>query len=241
MPAGSSGSTAFLWGLVMHVLVVEDDEKGAAVLVDGLRRSGHEATGVSTGAEALEKHWDADLILLDLGIADIDGFEVCRRIRNARDAPIIAFTERGTEADRVLGLRAGADDCLDKPCGFWELMARIEAVTRRVRGRAGSDGALVVRGPLRIDATTRRVRLGGASIEMTRKEFDLLYRLASEPGVVFSRRRLMAEIWGDPMTHTADTKVSRTIDTHVSVLRRKLGSNRWIRTVHGVGFCFTGN
>lgn len=222
----------------MHVLVVEDDEENATKLVDGLRRSGHDVVAVADGGRALEMHREVDMVLLDLELADMNGLDVCRRIRGAGDTPIIAFSETGMESDRVLSLRAGADDCLDKPCGFWELTARIDAIMRRSRGRAEPGSRRVVQGPLEINTATRGVMLGGHPVETTRKEFDLLFRLASEPGVVFSRRQLMAEIWGDPMLYTADMKVSRTIDTHVGALRRKLGSNRWIRTVRGVGFSF---
>ncbi|SDZ23596.1 DNA-binding response regulator, OmpR family, contains REC and winged-helix (wHTH) domain [Amycolatopsis xylanica] len=222
----------------MRLLVVEGEEEIEAIPVDGLRRSGHQVVAVTSGIRALEMQCETDMVLLDLGLADMSGLELCRRMRRACDTPIIAFTERRTETDRVLGLQAGADDCVDKPCGFWELTARIEAVMRRVRGQAELAEPLVVQGALRINTATRGVHLEGNAVEMTRKEFDLLHRLASEPGVVFSRRQLMAEIWGDPMTYTKGTKVSRTVDTHISVLRRKLGSTRWIRTVRGVGFSF---
>jgi len=222
----------------MYVLVVEDSEQNTAMLMEGLRRCGHDVVAVASGARALELYHDADMILLDLGLTDMNGLEVCRRIRGRGDAPIIAFTDEGTERDRVLALQTGADDCLDKPFGLGELTARIEAVMRRVGRRTDGGDPLVVQGPLEINTATRDVQLAGTSVTMTRKEFDLLHRLASEPGVVFSRRELMAEIWGDPMTHTAGTKVSRTIDTHVSALRRKLGSTGWIRTVRGVGFSF---
>ncbi|MGP3949286.1 response regulator transcription factor [Streptomyces sp. 7N604] len=222
----------------MHVLVVEDEVDVAESLIRGLRRHGYDAVGVATGSRALDTYRDADLVLLDLELPDIDGLEVCRTIRAAGDTPIIAFTDHSNESDRVLGLQAGSDDCLNKPYGFRELMARIDAVMRRVRPRHPATDPAIEHGPLRIDAATREVWLDGGLVEVTRKEFDLLYYLASHPGVVISRRQLMAEIWGDPMTHTASPHVSRTIDTHVSTLRGKLGSSNWIRTVRGVGFLF---
>ncbi|NGO68928.1 response regulator transcription factor [Streptomyces sp. SB3404] len=223
----------------MHVLVVEDEKDTAESLVRGLRRHGYDVAAAATGARALGAYADTDLVLLDLELPDIDGLEVCRSIRAACDIPIIAFTDRGTELDRVLGLQAGSDDCLDKPYGFRELIARIDAVMRRARSRPAPPEPVVERGPLRIDTATREVWLHGRWIATSRKEFDLLHYLASHPGVVIPRRRLMAEIWGDPMRHHADcSQVSRTIDTHVSTLRRKLGSGAWIRTVRGVGFTF---
>ncbi|NLU68570.1 response regulator transcription factor [Streptomyces sp. HNM0574] len=223
----------------MHVLVVEDERDTAESLVLGLRRHGYEAAAAGTGAQALKAYSDTDLILLDLELPDIDGLEVCRHIREACDTPIIAFTDRGTELDRVLGLQAGSDDCLDKPYGFRELIARIDAVMRRARQTRLPTEAPVERGPLRIDTAMREVWLDGRRIETSRKEFDLLYCLASNPGLVITRRRLMSEIWGDPMHHYPEgSQISRTIDTHVSTLRRKLGSSAWIRTVRGVGFTF---
>lgn len=223
----------------MHVLVVEDERETAESLALGLRRHGYEVVAADTGAQALKTYTDTDLILLDLELPDIDGLEVCRIIRAACDTPIIAFTDQGTELDRVLGLQAGSDDCLDKPYGFRELMARIDAVMRRARNAHEPRERVVERGPLRIDTATREVWMDGRRIETSRKEFDLLHYLASNPGVVMSRRRLMAEIWGDPMHHYPDgSHISRTIDTHVSTLRRKLGSSAWIRTVRGVGFTF---
>ncbi|WP_410537951.1 response regulator transcription factor [Streptomyces sp. KL2] len=222
----------------MHVLVVEDEAGVAESLIRGLRRHGYEAFGVDTGARALEAYRSADLVLLDLDLPDMDGLEVCRRIRSASDTPIIAFTDRATELDRVLGLQAGSDDCLGKPFGLRELMARMDAVMRRARPRERTEGRCISHGPLRIDAAAREVRLDGRLIEVTRKEFDLLYHLASHPGMVISRGQLMAEIWGDPVGPALGTRASRTIDTHVSTLRSKLGNRDWIRTVRGVGFRF---
>ncbi|WP_026152057.1 response regulator transcription factor [Actinopolyspora halophila] len=219
----------------MRLLVVEDEETVATPLITGLRQRGHETVGVSTGSRALQTHHEADLVLLDLELQDMDGLEVCRIIRATGETPIIAFTERSTESDRVLGLQAGSDDCLGKPYGFRELIARIEAVMRRARRQTAEED--LVRGPLHIRPAAREVRLDDVLIDTTRKEFDLLHRLAREPGVVVSRQQLMSEIWGDPMPQTASTKISRTIDTHVSTLRNKLGSSEWIRTVRGVGFC----
>ncbi|MBB1254617.1 response regulator transcription factor [Streptomyces alkaliterrae] len=211
-----------------RVLVVESDVDDAEPLVSGLRRHGHEVETITSGRAALEAYEDADLVLLDLELPDLDGLEVCRAIRTACDVPIIAVTARGTELDRVLGLQAGADDYLTKPYGFRELMARVEAVMRRARPQA-SPPSVINHGPLLIDTASREVTLEGRRIPMTRKEFDLLCLLAANPDTVIPRKRLMQQIWGDSWSR-------RTVDTHVSTLRNKLGASSWVITVRGVGF-----
>jgi len=216
----------------LRVLVVENEARAAESLVMGLRRHGYQAESVDTGAKALRAHTEADLLLLDLDLPDLDGLEVCRGIRSASDTPIIAITARDTELDRVLGLQAGSDDYMVKPYGFRELLARIEAVMRRVRPRP-PVAHVITSGPLSIDARTRQVRIDGGPVEVTRKEFDLLYLLASQPETVISRKQLMTQVWDDSWS-----RPGRTIDTHVSSLRSKLGSSSWIITVRGVGFRF---
>ncbi|MFE5401293.1 response regulator transcription factor [Streptomyces sp. NPDC056580] len=213
---------------VWRVLVVEHDDADAEPLTRRLGRHGHHVDRVSGGIAALDAYGDADLVLLDLELPDLDGLEVCRQIRAAGDTAVIAVTARGTELDRVLGLQAGADDYVVKPYGFQELLARMEAVMRRVRISA-ADPSVIVRGPLCIDASARRVRLHGRLIDVTRKEFDLLYLLAVQPDTVVSRKTIMQTVWGDVWSR-------RTIDTHISSLRGKLGSSEWIRNVRGVGF-----
>jgi DNA-binding response OmpR family regulator len=222
----------------VHVLMVGTPTDGSGSPATRLERLGHDVTCVGTGSAALEVHQDADLIVLDLDLPDIDGLEVCRRIRALVKTPIIAFTDSGTELDRVLGLRAGADDCLDKPYEFRELVARIDAVTRRLRPRESARESLTVLsiGVLRIDAASREVMLRGRPVDLTRKEFDLLYYLARHSEKVVSRQRLMTEIWEDPRPQELGPRASRTVDTHVSSLRSKLGDSGWIRTVRGVGF-----
>ncbi|MGV9693914.1 response regulator transcription factor [Streptomyces sp. NPDC003444] len=214
----------------LKVLVVENDASSADSLVQGLRRHGYLAGSVGTGAEALRAYSSADLLLVDLDLPDLDGLEVCRSIRMAGETPLIAVTARDSELDRVLGLQAGADDYMVKPYGFRELMARIEAVMRRVRPCRPSR-TVITNGPLHIDAGTREVTLDGEPVELTRKEFGLLYLLASQPDSVVSRRQLMTQVWDDSWS-----RPGRTIDTHVSSLRNKLGSSNWIITVRGVGF-----
>ncbi|GAB1338428.1 response regulator transcription factor [Streptomyces sp. E-15] len=215
----------------MNVLVVESDSRAADTLMRGLARQGYTTHGSTTGAQALRAHHEADLVLLDLDLPDLDGLEVCRGIRAVSDTPIIVVTGRDSELDRVLGLQAGSDDYLVKPYGFRELLARIEAVMRRVRLRSQSRSRVITHGPLRIDAEARVATLDGDPVDLTRKEFDLLYLLASQAGAVIPRRQIMAQVWDD-----AWSPHGRTIDTHVSTLRGKLGSSRWITTVRGVGF-----
>ncbi|WP_406063363.1 response regulator transcription factor [Streptomyces sp. NBC_01077] len=219
----------------MRVLVVEDEGDQAESLIDGLRRHGHDTIVVGSGAEALDVFENADLVLLDLGLSDIDGIEVCRRMRAAGDTPIISFADESAELDRILGLQAGSDDCLERPYSFRELMARIDAVMRRIGGQRRST---LSRGGLSLDSESREVRLDGRAIELTRKEFDLLHYLASRPGVVVSRERLMIDVWGHPAGAGLSVQASRTIDTHVSSMRSKLRERCWITTVRGVGFRF---
>jgi DNA-binding response OmpR family regulator len=184
---------------------------------------------VTTGAEALAVT-DTDVILLDLGLPDIDGVDVCRRLRARSTTPILVITARGEEDDRVLGLQAGADDYLVKPFGFRELVARIEAVARRARGVSADEQRV---GALCIDRRRRRVSIASNEIVLTPKEFDLLATLAGEPGVVVTRQQLLEAVW-DPHWY-GPTKM---IDVHVASLRKKLGDPRWIETVRGVGLRF---
>lgn len=217
-------------GAILRVLVVEVNTAAAENLIQFLRQHGYDADCADTGSRALRKYHRADLVLLDLELPDLDGLEVCRAIRAACDTPIITVTARGTELDRVLGLQAGSDDCLAKPYGFRELIARVEAVMRRARPRQHTVRA-VSRGRLQIDSGSREVSLDGRIIEVTRKEFDFLHLLVSQPETVFTRKQIMARVWD-----TEWTKFSRTIDTHVNSIRRKLGARTWIVTVRGVGF-----
>ncbi|MFD3532144.1 response regulator transcription factor [Streptomyces sp. NPDC058664] len=215
---------------MVNALVVEDSESIDSIVRD-LRLQGYQARGVSTGSGALKLLPRADLVLLDLELPDMDGLEVCRAIRAAGDTPIIAFSRRNTELDRVLALQAGADDCVVKTCGSREVMARIRAVLRRANpGTDGAPQSISLR-PLHVDGRSREVRLDGRLVDMTSKEFELLYVLASNPERVVSRKELMAKVW-----QTDRAASSRTIDTHVSSLRAKLGSSRWIVTVRGVGY-----
>jgi len=211
----------------MKILVVEDEDESAEPLVEGLRREGFEVSRASTGQAALDAPLP-DLVLLDLRLPDIDGIDVCRQLRTRSDVPIIVVSARGEEVDRVVGLELGADDYVVKPFGFRELLARIRAVTRR--GRAEVDDDSLRAGPLEIDIRARRVTLDGNELSLTTKEFDLLALLASDPGAVIGRERILREVW-----NTDWFGPTRTVDVHVASLRRKLGDPRWIETVRGVG------
>jgi two-component system, OmpR family, response regulator RegX3 len=212
----------------MHILVVEDEDAIADPLVDGLRREGFDVSRVATGEAALEAT-PTDLVLLDLRLPDVDGFDVCRRLRERSRVPIIVVTARGEEADRVVGLELGADDYVVKPYGLRELIARIRAVSRRAAS-LGPNGTLRV-GDLEVDERARRASLDGSELELTPKEFDLLAALARDPGAAVSRQRLLAEVW-----QTSWYGSAKTIDVHVAALRRKLADPGWIETVRGVGF-----
>ena len=220
--------------LPMRVLLVEDEEAIAEPLADALRREGLDVTWVGTAAEALAAT-EHDLVLLDLRLPDGDGFEVCRELRARSSVPIIVISARGEEVDRVVGLELGADDYQVKPFGVRELLARINAVTRRTGARLPGATRLRV-GDLTVDTDGRRVLLAGEQIELTAKEFDLLAALAARPGTVVSRQRLLDDVW-DARHHLA----TKTIDVHVAALRRKLGDPGWIQTVRGVGFRLRGS
>lgn len=213
-----------------RVLVVEPDEQWAEPLIRILRRNGHDAHVVADGLSALKEHHRHEIVLLDMELPDVDGLDVCRSIRAVCDTPVLAVTFRDSELDRILGFQAGADDYVVKPYGVPELLARISAVMRRARpSRPASPHVRL--GPLTIERETRSVLLHGRSVPVTLKEFELLLILASQPGAVVSRRQILQQVWQD-----TDIRRSRTIDTHVSSLRRKLGSANWIITVRGVGF-----
>ncbi len=213
----------------MRVLLVEDDDAIAAPLEEGLEREGLEVERVATGHGALAAA-DADLVLLDLGLPDLDGLEVCRQLRARSSVPVIVITARGEEIDRVVGLELGADDYIVKPFGFRELMARIRAVTRRVTG-AGSGATSVRLGELEVDFRARRVTVAGAEVELTRKEFDLLALLIADPGALRTRQEILESVWDEHWYGP-----TKTLDVHIAALRKKLGDPALIETVRGVGF-----
>ena len=212
----------------MHLLVVEDEDTIAEPLVEGLVAEGFEVTRVATGHEALDAA-AVDLVLLDVRLPDIDGFTVCRALRSRSDVPIIMLTAKGEEIDRVVGLELGADDYVVKPFGLRELIARIRAVSRRTPGRHDARETLAV-GALEVDVPARRATIDGRELALTLKEFDLLALLASEPGVVVDRQRILREVWD-----TTWYGSSKTVDVHVAALRKKLGDPTLIETVRGIG------
>lgn len=213
----------------VRVLLVEDDEPLAESLCRGLSRFGFEVDWVRTGAEAMAAE-PAGLVLLDLGLPDIDGLDVCRELRARGDVPIIVISARADEVDRVVGLEIGADDYVSKPFGVREVVARIRAVLRRVRpGEQAPDS--LSRGKLVIDRRARRVHVDGTELALPPKEYDLLSFLAEEPGAAFTREQIMETVW--QANWFGPTK---TLDVHVGALRRKLGDAATIETVRGVGF-----
>jgi DNA-binding response OmpR family regulator len=215
----------------MRVLVVEDEDAIAVPLAAGLEREGWEVVRVSTGREALERAAAADIVLLDVRLPDIDGFAVCRELRARSRVPVIMVTARGEEVDRVVGLELGADDYVVKPFGLRELVARMRAVLRRSAEGAEVEPGVLRSGAVEIDLRARRVTVDGAPVpELTPKEYDVLVALASEPGVIVAKERLVREVWG-----TSWYGAAKTVDVHVASLRKKLGDPTLVETIRGVG------
>ena len=211
--------------------MVEDDDTIAAPLAKGLAREGFVVERQATGGGALRALHDGAapaVILLDLGLPDMDGFELCRALRRSTAVPVIVVTARGDEVDRVVGLELGADDYVVKPFGLRELVARIRAVVRRAAA-GPSTGAMPQR--LVVDRRTREVILDGNEVALMPKEFDLLALLAEDPGAVCTRQRILDEVW-DPHWYGP----TKTLDVHVSSLRRKLGDPGLFETIRGVGY-----
>lgn len=214
----------------LRLLLVEDDDAIAVPLEEGLRREGFTVERVATGNDALGAT-DPDLVLLDLGLPDLEGAEVCRRLRERTAVPIIVLTARGDELDRVMLLELGADDYVVKPFGFRELVARIRAVHRR--SAAAGPGADPVQqvGRLAVDRRARRVLVDGVEVRLAPKEFDLLAKLAEDPGAVVRREDIIAEVWDEHWWGS-----TKTLDVHVNALRKKLGDPRWITAIRSVGY-----
>jgi DNA-binding response OmpR family regulator len=213
------------------VLVVEDEEAIVSVLRLYLTREGFTVHSVADGARALDdvRRLRPTAVILDIGLPGLDGFEVCRRLRESGDwTPVLVVTARDDEPDRVLGLELGADDYITKPFSPRELVARLKAVLRRGPGQ--TEGAELRVAGVRLDLGERRVWAGDEVVELTATEFDLLAHLFRRPGRVFGRDELLAQVWG------YNGAASRTVDVHVAQLRAKLGAASPIRTVRGVGY-----
>jgi DNA-binding response OmpR family regulator len=219
---------------VARLLLVEDDASIAEPLVAALRREGHDVDWSATGENGLASAGpETDLVLLDLGLPDLDGLEVCRRLRSRLpDLPVLMLTARAEEVDAVVGLDAGADDYVTKPFRLAELMARIRAALRRIPAPA-----VTAVQDVRIDHAARRAWRGDAELELSPKEFDLLALLAADAGRAVTRDRIMLEVWDEHWYGP-----TKTLDMHISWLRRKLGDDpaapRLITTLRGVGFRF---
>jgi len=218
----------------VNILLVEDDPSVAASVIDGLEADGFQVLHVATGSEAISsvKTKQPELVLLDLGLPDIDGQQVCRTIRSESSVPIIILSARSEEVDRVLALEFGADDYLVKPFGMRELVARIHAVSRRsaAANREAPEVNQTI-GPLSIDRRSQRVFVNSVEVTLTPKEFDLLEYLATDPGAVYRRNDIMREVWDTDWYQT-----TKTVDAHIASLRKKLNHPDWIEAVRGVGF-----
>ncbi|MYT30538.1 MULTISPECIES: response regulator transcription factor [unclassified Streptomyces] len=223
---------------MVRVLVVEDDQFVRSALIRHLTDAGHAVRSVGTALEALREVAQVgfDLVVLDLGLPDLDGGEALKMLRGLTDVPVIIATARDDEAEIVRLLNDGADDYLTKPFSVEHLSARMAAVLRRSRGAApgAEPPSRVIRvGGLAIDPLRRQAELDGAALDLTRREFDLLAFLAERPGVVVPRRELLAEVWRQSYGD------DQTIDVHLSWLRRKLGETaarpRYLHTLRGVG------
>ena len=216
------------------VLVVEDESSIASFVALYLKNAGYRIQTVGNGREALERvaAEKPNLIVLDLMLPDVDGLEVCRRIRQTSDVPILMLTARDEDVDKIIGLEVGADDYLTKPFNPRELVARVKSILRRsVPERREAQTKQIKHGDLEIDVGRREVLVSGKEVQLAPKEFDLLWELLDHRGLVLTRDQLLERVWG--YTFAGDT---RTVDVHVRQLRRKLGEASPIVTVWGVGY-----
>ncbi|MFD8578269.1 response regulator [Streptomyces virginiae] len=218
----------------MHALLVEDDDRMAQALGTALAQRGHTVRRVARAQDALRHTREAEFVLLDLGLPDLDGIELLRRLRTVCGVPLIVVTARCEERDIVQGLRAGADDYVVKPFRMAELMARIDTVRRRTDAhadRTAPGAAAVRRGDVEVDPAGRTVTVAGVEVRLTRREFDVLAFLAARPEEVHSREEILDRIWGD-----AFLAASRSLDVHVAGIRAKTGRSALVRTVRGYGY-----
>lgn len=215
----------------MRVLLVEDDDRVSAALRTALARHQMIVERVATGGEVLHRLPDTDVVLLDLGLPDVDGIDVLRRIRDAGDVPVIVVSARGEVDDRIRGLHSGADDYVVKPYDAGELVARIHAVRRRRRVATPSGDVVAIDDGLVLDLARHTVTDAGTPVALSRKEFQVLALLAGADGAVCTRDRIVAEVWGRSWPGA-----NRTLDVHVATLRTKLGRPDLVATVRGVGY-----
>ncbi len=213
----------------MKLLLVEDDPSISNPLCAGLNREGFDVVLATTGSGALEAE-DVDLVLLDLGLPDLDGRVVCQKMRQKGDVPIIIVTARQDEIDRVMLLELGADDYVVKPFGFRELVARIRAVLRRTSTVSPTETTQTTWGSLTLDRRSRKVTFGGEDVVLTPKEFDVLAVLAQDPGAAVTREQLINEVWDENWWGS-----TKTLDVHIASVRKKT-SPELIETIRGVGF-----
>jgi DNA-binding response OmpR family regulator len=219
---------------VESILVVEDESSIASFVSLYLKNAGYTVRTVANGTEALAQVSSdpPSLAILDLMLPDIDGIEVCRRIRKTSDVPILMLTARDEDVDKIIGLEVGADDYMTKPFNPRELVARVKSILRRsTPERRQAESAVIRHGDLTVDAGRREARVGDEEIQLAPKEFDLLWELLDHRGLVLTRDQLLERVWG--YTFAGDT---RTVDVHVRQLRRKLGDASPIVTVWGVGY-----
>jgi DNA-binding response OmpR family regulator len=216
------------------ILVVEDESSIASFVSLYLKNAGYAVKTAATGSDALTQvaAQEPALIVLDLMLPDIDGIEVCKRVRQHSDVPILMLTARDEDVDKIIGLEVGADDYLTKPFNPRELVARIRSILRRATPeRRDRESEVIVHGDLTVDAGRREARVGDEEIQLAPKEFDLLWELLDHRGLVLTRDQLLERVWG--YTFAGDT---RTVDVHVRQVRRKLGDASPIVTVWGVGY-----
>jgi DNA-binding response OmpR family regulator len=216
------------------ILVVEDEQAIADLVRAYLRRDGFQVVWARSGEQALEElaRHPVRLVVLDIGLPGIDGFEVCRRLRSRTGVPILILSARDDEVDRVAGLEAGADDYVTKPFSPRELVARVKAILRRAGGSGTAvDGGALAVGDVALDRASRVVTVAGEPVELTSREFDLLAALLAHPGVVLSRDRLLELAWEGEFAGG-----TRTVDVHVAQLRGKLGRPDFVATVRGAGY-----
>ncbi|HJU37846.1 MAG TPA: response regulator transcription factor [Gaiellaceae bacterium] len=220
-------------GDAQTILVVEDEQAIASFVAAYLRKDGFTVRMTASGREALSLVGSEapSLVVLDLMLPDLDGMEVCRRIRETSTLPVLMLTARDDDLDKIAGLEVGADDYLTKPFNPRELVARVRAILRRSAGKTQRDGGILRHGELTLDAGRRECRVGDEEIRLAPKEFDLLWELLDHRGFVLTRDQLLERVWG--YTFAGDT---RTVDVHVRQLRRKLGDAAPIVTVWGIGY-----